>query len=247
VTAASYDRIGTGYARTRRADPRIAHLIDVVLGDAVTVVNVGAGAGSYEPANRRVVAVEPSLIMIRQRPRDAAPAVVGRAEELPFADSSVDAALAILTVHHWSDPLRGLAELRRVARDRVVVLTWDPAFADAFWISEYLPSLAELDVPRFLPLASYEEVLGGVRVLPVPVPHDCTDGFMAAYWRRPEAYFDPGVRANSSAFSLLPADEVERGLGQLAEDLDSGAWDERNGGLRALEELDVGYRLLIAP
>jgi SAM-dependent methyltransferase len=243
--SARYDAIGATYARTRRPDPRIAARIDAALGDAVTVVNVGAGTGSYEPRDRRVVAVEPSLTMIRQRPRDAAPAVVGRAEELPLADGSVDAALAILTVHHWGDARRGLAELRRVARDRVVVLTWDVTFTGRFWLFEYFPGIAAFDLPRFPPLELYEQELGPLEVAPVPVPHDCTDGFLAAFWRRPEGYLDPAVQANMSGFAVLPRAEVEAGSAALAADLASGAWAERHGDLLALDELDAGYRLLV--
>ena len=207
-------------------------------------MNVGAGAGSYEPRDRRVVAVEPSLTMIRQRPRDAAPAVVGSAEELPLADDSVDAALAVLTVHHWVDQRRGLSELRRVARDRVVVLGWDPASGASFWLWDYLPS--SLHVDRSPPLALYEEALGPLDVIPVPVPHDCVDGFAAGYWRRPEAYLDPEVRANISVFANLPAAEVDDAVARLAADLDSGEWARRNGHLLELDEFDAGYRLLIA-
>jgi SAM-dependent methyltransferase len=243
---AEYDAIGTTYARTRRPDPRIAALIEDALGDAVTVVNVGAGTGSYEPRDRRVVAVEPSRTMIRQRPRDAAPAVVGSAEALPLADASVDAALAILTVHHWSDARRGLAELRRVARDRVVVLTWDVSFTGTFWLFDYLPGIAANDIPRFPPLEVYEQELGRLEVTPVLVPHDCTDGFLAAFWRRPEAYLDPAVRANISGFAVLPPAEVEAAVAALAADLESGAWAERHADLLALDEVDAGYRLLVA-
>jgi SAM-dependent methyltransferase len=183
--------------------------------------------------------------MIRQRPRDAAPAVVGRAEELPLADASVDAALAILTVHHWSDARRGLAELRRVARDRVVVLTWDVAFTGKFWLFDYLPGMAALDGPRFPPLELYEQELGPLDVTPVLVPRDCTDGFLAAFWRRPEAYLDPAVQANMSGFAQLPPAEVEAGTAALAADLASGAWAERHADVLALDEVDAGYRLVV--
>jgi SAM-dependent methyltransferase len=242
--SAQYDAIGRTYAGTRRPDPRIARLIDEALGDAVTVVNVGAGAGSYEPRDRRVVAVEPSVTMIRQRPRDAAPAVVASAEELPLADDSVDAALAVLTVHHWADQRRGLAELRRVARDRVTVFAWDPASEGGFWLWDYLPQRGAVD--NSPPLALYEDVLGPLDVVPVPVPHDCEDGFAAAFWRRPEAYLDPEVRANISVFASQPADVVDAFAGRLADDLDSGEWHRRNGHLLDLDELDTGYRLLVA-
>jgi SAM-dependent methyltransferase len=241
-----YDEIGTTYSHTRRPDPRIARIVDEALGGARTVVNVGAGTGSYEPAGRDVVAVEPSPTMIRQRASDAAPVVQASAESLPFGDGSFDAALAVLTVHHWSDPARGLRELRRVARDRVVVLTWDPKMADAFWLVEYLPALRVVDIPRFPQLEQYEEALGTIDVAAVPVPHDCSDGFLCANWRRPSAYLDPVVRANCSAFHLLPEDELRAGLERLEADLVSGAWEERHAELLAREELDCGYRLVTA-
>jgi SAM-dependent methyltransferase len=239
-----YDAIGRTYASTRQPDPRIARAVDDALGDAVTVVNVGAGAGSYEPRGRRVVAVEPSLTMIGQRPRDAAPAVVGSAEDLPLADDSVDAALAVLTVHHWADKARGLAELRRVARDRVVVLAWDPEYAGGFWLWDYLPTRWSAD--HSPPLSLYEDALGPLEIVPVPVPHDCVDGFAAGYWRRPAAYLDPEVRANISVFANLPAADVDAAVARLAADLDSGAWRRANGHLLELDEFDAGYRLLIA-
>jgi SAM-dependent methyltransferase len=243
---ARYDTAGRTYARTRRPDPRIGRLVDEALADAVTVVNVGAGTGSYEPRDRRVVAIEPSVTMIRQRPHDAAPAVLGDAERLPLADASVDAALAVLTVHHWRDQAGGLEELRRVARDRVVVLTWDTAFAGRFWLGEYLPGLVTVHGPRFPPLEVFAAALGPLDVVPVPVPHDCVDGFLAAFWRRPEAYLDPAVRANMSPFDVLSAEEIEAGTARLADDLHSGEWHRRHAHLLALDELDAGYRLLVA-
>jgi SAM-dependent methyltransferase len=209
----------------------------------VTVVNVGAGTGSYEPRDRRVVAVEPSPTMIAQRPRDAAPAVVARAEALPLADGSVDAALAVLTVHHWSDQRRGLAELRRVARERVVVLCWDPAFKSRFWLFDYLPWQPADDPSP--PLVLYEEVLGPPDVAPVPIPHDCADGFAAAFWRRPEAYLDPEVRRNISWLATQPPARLEPALARLADDLASGEWARRHADLLELDELDAGYRLLV--
>jgi SAM-dependent methyltransferase len=239
----AYDRIGTSYARTRREDPRIAARIRAALGDASTVVNVGAGTGSYEPADLDVVAVEPSATMIAQRPPGAAPCVQAGAEALPFGDGAFDAAMAVLTVHHWGDLAVGLAELRRVARDRVVVLTWDPAFARAHWlVDEYLPQFAEKDAGRFLSPEAVAAALGGARVEPVPIPHDCRDGFLGAFWRRPAAYLDPEVRAGMSVFHFPGAAD---GLGRLAADLDSGAWAERHAGLLSLDELDLGYRLVV--
>jgi SAM-dependent methyltransferase len=241
----NYDLIGGGYAFTRRPDPRVAHQILAALGDARTIVNVGAGTGSYEPAG--AIAVEPSIEMIRQRPVRSAPVVRAIAERLPFADRSFDAALAILTIHHWSDRARGLAELRRVAPERVVILTYDPDCSDWFWlVKDYLPEIAELDRKRLAPIGDLGRDLGAIRVVPVVVPADCVDGFLCAFWRRPEAYLDPNVRRAISSFALLPAHTVQRGVDRLAADLRSGRWDERFGHLRRLESVDLGYRLVIA-
>ena len=242
-----YDVIGTGYVATRRADPRIASVINAALGDAASVVNVGAGAGSYEPADLRVVAVEPSREMIGQRPRGRAPVVQAVAERLPFPDGAFDAALAVLTLHHWDDRGGGLAELARVAR-RVVIVTWDPACRGSFWLTtEYLPEIIEFDLPRFPPLAELAGWLGGrseTRVL--PIPHDCVDGFLGAFWRRPHAYLDPAVRGAISSFAQIPAGRLEAGLARLADDLRSGRWADRFGQLREEDSIDLGYRLLVA-
>ena len=247
VDAAEYDRIGQGYVASRRPDARIARAIVSALGDAASLVNVGAGAGSYEPPDRRVVAVEPSVEMIRQRPRDAAPAVRGVAEHLPFRTGAFDAALAVLTVHHWTDVAAGLAELRRVGRRRVVILTWDPACHTGFWlIDEYLPALLDLDIARFPTLSAVARSMPGMRATPVPIPHDCVDGFLGAFWRRPEAYLDPNVRRAISGFAQLPRERVEDCVTRLDADLRSGAWDRRFGHLRSLDALDLGYRLIVA-
>lgn len=239
---AIYDHhhLGEGYARRRQADPRIAAAIVAALGDAATVVNVGAGGGSYEPLDRRVVAVEPSRTMIGQRPAGAARCVRAGAEALPFAAASFEAALAVLTIHHWSDWRAGLREMRRVA-GRVVLLTFDTEAAE-FWLTrDYFPALEELD-RRIMPsLAGLAEVLGEPIVTPVPVPHDCVDGFLGAYWRRPEVYLDPLSRRSMSSFAAIdPGD----GLRRLERDLASGAWRARYGHLLGLEALDVGYRLV---
>ncbi|MCW5834009.1 MAG: class I SAM-dependent methyltransferase [Labilithrix sp.] len=242
-----YDDIGTDYATVRRADPRIARAIRAALGDAASVVNVGAGSGSYEPVDLDVTAVEPSAEMIRQRPPGAAPCVQAWAESLPFEDGSFDAALAVLTVHHWSDRARGLREMRRVARRRVVVLTWDPATIDAFWmVTEYLPEIADLDLPRFPTLAELEDALPSARVTRVPIPRDCEDGFLGAFWGRPEAYLDPRVRRGISVFRQLPAAITAPALERLEADLRAGVWDERHAALRGAAELDLGYRLVAA-
>ncbi|MET1111991.1 MAG: class I SAM-dependent methyltransferase [Allosphingosinicella sp.] len=182
-----YDRIGLNYSDLRRPDPRIAAAIEKALGDSTSILNVGAGAGSYEPAGRAVTALEPSIEMIRQRRAPAAAVVRGRAEALPFAEASFDASMAILTIHHWSDQAKGLGEMRRVTRGPIVLLTYDPGFR-GFWLADYFPALVALDEAQMPEMSAYEAWLGPVTVAPVPIPHDCTDGFLAAYWRRPAAY-----------------------------------------------------------
>jgi SAM-dependent methyltransferase len=242
-----YDEIGVDYAQTRRPDRRIAEQISRALGDARSLVNVGAGAGSYEPRDRRVVAVEPSATMISQRPQGAGPALRASAEALPLADDAVDAALATLTLHHWSDQRRGFAEMRRVARHRIVILTWDQQVWESFWlVRDYFPRIADIDRPRTLPIEELAAALGGGEVLPVPVPHDCVDGFCGAFWRRPAAYLDPRVRAGISVCSLIPQRELDDGLRRLASDLRDGAWEARYRELLALDALDIGYRLVVA-
>ena len=237
-----YDRIGIDYAGLRKPDPRIAGAIARALGPARTVLNVGAGAGSYEPADRQITAVEPSIEMIRQRPASAAPVVQGRAEDLPFGDDSFDAAMAVLTVHHWSDQARGLREMRRVTRGPIVVLTYDPAFR-GFWLADYIPELVDLDEAQMPRMSDYEEWLGPIGISPVPVPHDCTDGFLCAYWRRPAAYLDPRIRSAISSFHALG--DVSEPLGRLERDLASGAWGRHHSGLLNMDECDCGYRLVV--
>ena len=240
--SSSYDTIGVNYAELRKPDARIAATIAAALGPARTVLNVGAGAGSYEPADRQVTAVEPSMEMIRQRPASAVEVVHGRAEDLPFDDDSFDASMAILTIHHWSDQAKGLSEMRRVTRDRIVVLTYDPAFR-GFWLADYIPELVALDEAQMPPLSAYEAWLGPVEVSPVPIPHDCTDGFLCAYWRRPAAYLDPRIRAAMSSFWALG--DVSEALNKLERDLDSGAWARRYSELLDLDACDCGYRLVV--
>ncbi len=245
--AAVYDTIGRGYATTRQPDPRIARAIREALGEVGTVLNVGADTGSYEPTELRVVAVEPSLQMLRQRPGGVVQAVQAVAECLPFLDAAFDATLAVLTVHHWQDRAAGLTELCRVARQRVVILTWDPACRDAFWLTtQYVPEIVDFDVPRFPPLAELARYLGPVEARPLSIPHDCQDGFLGAFWRRPEAYLDPHVRRAMSGFTQLDPQIVQTGVARLAADLRSGHWDEQFGWLRHQASLDLGYRLIIA-
>lgn len=240
---ALYDTIGKNYADRRRPDPAIERAIHRALGEATTVLNVGAGAGSYEPTDRSVVAVELSATMIRQRPPGAAPAVQATAMALPFGAGAFDASMAILTLHHWPDQPRGLQELRRVSRERIVILTWDPA-APGFWLTDYFPEIREADRKVFPTLDKYERALGPTTVVDVPIPHDCADGLMGAYWRRPAAYLDPRVRAGTSTFSKLK--NLDAGLERLDQDLKSGEWRRRYGDLHNLTELDVGYRLVVA-
>ena len=239
-----YDRIGIGYGGFRRPDPRIAAHVHHALAGARSVVNVGAGAGSYEPADRAVVAVEPSSAMIAQRPAGAAPAVRATAQALPFRAAAFDAALAILTLHHWPDWRAGAAELARVARERVVILTWDPE-TEGFWLTrDYFPEILAQDLPIFPTMGELARALGGGEIVPVPVPWDCSDGFLGAYWRRPQAYLDAGARGAISAFAKIGG--VEAGLARLRDDLASGAWARRNADLLERGELDLGYRLVVA-
>jgi SAM-dependent methyltransferase len=252
-TADPYAELGVSYAASRQPDPRIAAIIRSALGSARTVVNVGAGAGSYEPPGVRLAAVEPSAVMVGQRPLRAAPAVRALAENLPFPDNAFDAALAVLTVHHWRSAAAGLAELRRVARCQVV-LTWDPEITSRFWLlTDYLPQIPAHERG----LACLDAVCAGLgqgdgdaavelTVHPVLVPADCTDGFLGAYWRRPEAYLRPAIRAAISSLSLIDQDAVGEAMSRLAADLASGRWQTRHGGLLARGELDLGYRLVVA-
>lgn len=243
---ATYDRIGIGYSDIRRPDPRIAARLEAALGDARTVVNVGAGTGSYEPVDREVTAVEPSETMIAQRPPGAAPVVRARAEELPFEDDSFDAAMAIITVHHWEDPAAGIAEMVRVARRRVVVLTFDPPPLREHWlVRDYVPRLYDVHVEMVGSIEEVTEALPGAAVEPVPMPRLCEDGFWCALWDRPELHLDPEVRRASSGWHRIEPEEAERGLAALRADLESGAWDERYGYLRRAAEFDVGLRLVV--
>lgn len=243
-----YDTIGTTYTLTRSEEPRYMERILLALGDAQSVVNVGAGTGNYEPRDREVIAVEPSATMIGQRPPGAARVIQASAEALPLEDASVDAAMAVFTDHHWADPVAGLHELLRVARCRAVVLTWDAAFQDSFWLArDYLsevprlPTMTRRSGPSLLQVARSRY---DVKEEIVPVPSDVVDGTFQAYWRRPAAYLDPAVRSNISIFSLLEPVALQQALDQLDHDLRSGAWQTRNGQLFDVDELDVGNRLI---
>jgi len=238
----SYDTIGVNYSDLRKPDVRIETVISNALGSAKTVLNVGAGTESYELAGRTVTAIEPSAEMIRQRTALAAPVIQGYAENLPFDDNSFDASMAVLTVHHWTDKEKGLKEMRRVTRGPVVVLTYDPAFR-AFWLLDYFPELVALDEAQMPGITDYERWLGPVEISPVPIPHDCTDGFLSAYWRRPAAYLDPRIRAAMSSFWKVG--DVSEALSRLEKDLQSGAWAQRYSSLLELDACDCGYRLVV--
>ena len=240
-----YDTIGTTYSVTRRTEPRIAAQVWAALGDARTVLNVGAGTGSYEPSDRDVTAVEPSAVMRAQRPAGAAPCVAATAENLPFDDQSFDAAMAFATVHHWQDPIAGLLEMRRVAR-RVVVFTCDTtdqSWRRRFWLTrDYLPEVGASRVG----LASKLAGAIGARMEPVLIPWDCVDGFFEAYWRRPEAYLDEHIRRGISLWAKVGSDAEQRAVRNLRDDLASGRWAERNGDILDLDAAELGLRLLIA-
>lgn len=242
-----YQTIGRTYSATRREDPRVAAQVHAALGPGRSLVNVGAGTGNYEPGDRTVVAVEPSAAMRSQRPAERSPLVLDAvAEALPFADRAFDGALAMLTVHHWSDLLAGLRELRRVAR-RQVVFFFEPLSTHDFWALDYFPTAlalpSEADAPGEAELGA---VLDVREIRTVPIPADCCDGFGAAFWRRPEAYADPAVQAGMSWLAQLPAADLEAGSARLLADLATGEWDRRHGHLRTLDTYDGGYRIAIA-
>lgn len=245
MSEAAYDRIGRGYARTRRADPRIAARVSAALGPARSVVNVGAGAGSYEPEGMEVIAVEPSREMIAQRAPGAGRVIVASAEEIPLPEGSADAAMTILSIHHWQDPQAGLAEMRRIATGRVVVMTYDPSHLD-WWLRGYAPEIFAEDRRRFPAVEDILAWLGGGSIDVVEVPADCTDLFLGALWARPELILDEDVRASTSGFARLDEGREEEAVAQLRGDLRSGRWDDLHGGLRRASALDVGLRLIAA-
>ncbi|HEX3240573.1 MAG TPA: methyltransferase domain-containing protein [Solirubrobacterales bacterium] len=241
-----YDRHGRTYARHRQADPRIEARVRAALGDAATVLNVGAGTGSYEPRDRWLLAVEPSATMRANRPLGAAPALAASAEALPFDDDSFDAAMACITVHHWHPRAVGLAEMRRVTRGPVVVLTFELGALPA-WQQDVLREGLEIERPRFGLASEIAAELGGsTRIESIPTPADCTDGFFEAYWNRPEALLDPEVRASQSLWELLDEGVEERIVARLAASLQSGEWDAEHGHLRAQESFDGSLRLIVS-
>jgi hypothetical protein len=242
-----YEAHGAGYARRRQTDPRIAAFVHAALGPATTVLNVGAGAGSYEPVDRAVTAVEPSASMRSQRAAHLSPAVDAVAENLPFSDARFDAAMAIITIHQWADSDQGLREMRRVSHGPVVVLTFDSAAIDAFWLADYSPELIAAERSRYPAIDHIREVLGGSStVLPVPIPFDCRDGFTEAFYGRPEHLLEASVRQSQSAWGFVDETVAARVVATLRADLESGEWDRRYGDLRAQPELVGSLRLVTA-
>ncbi len=247
MTEPVYDRIGTGYAGQRRPDPRWQAAVDAALGRSRTVVNIGAGTGSYEPDDRYVLAVEPSTTMIRQRPAGSPPALQASAENLPIADAQFDVAMAIVSLHHWQDWAAGVREMLRVA-DRAVILHFDPTLHGEFWLArDYLPELTEIwrDVPAVDEVAA--TIGTNAVVQDLLIPWDCVDGFLPAYWRRPDAYLDPVVQQSMSGLQLLDPAVLSRGLSRLQSDLQDGTWQRTHAPLLHAEELDTGWRLIFNP
>ena len=243
-----YDQIGIGYARTRREDPRLAAMIHAALGDARSVVNVGAGTGSYEPPDRYVIAVEPSDVMAAQRPAGRVPAIRADAGALPLREDGVDAAMAILSIHHWDEEQEaGVREMRRVARGPVVILTYDATVSNQMWlIGEYMPEVAELDTQIFPSPGRISAWLGGrTQVQAWEIPRDTPDWTLGSFWAHPERVLDPEARAATSGFARMPPQVVDRVVEAVKQALESGEWDRRHGALRTLDALDVGVRLLV--
>jgi len=241
-----YEQIGVGYADYRKPDPRIEAQIRRAIGDVELVCNVGAGAGSYEPQDVPVIAVEPSRVMSSQRRNRAKCILAATAEQLPLRDDAVDASMAVLTIHHWLHPEQGLAEMRRIAR-RQVIFAFDPPLLDSFWlVQDYLPEILDLEAKRSLSIAAIAQLLHTDSIETVNVPHDCSDGFLTAYWRRPEMYLEPSVRRSISPFMQLPEQVVNDALDQLRRDLSTGLWHRKHAGLLSTTSCDFGYRLVVA-
>jgi SAM-dependent methyltransferase len=240
-----YDRKGTAYSYHRRADPRIASLIHAALGDAKTVVNVGAGAGNYEPIDRYVIAIEPSVTMRSQRPVNHPPAIHGVAEALPLDDKSIDASMAILTIHQWSNLTQGINELRRVTKGNIVIMTFDPLELNKFWLSHYVPELMGHESKRFCTIASICQMLGEhTAVSTIPIPIDCMDGFTEAFYARPEAFLNPDVRKAQSAWAFVDSATEQRAVQTLSKDIESGEWDRRFGHFRSMPTFEGALRII---
>lgn len=246
--AFDYDQYGQQYSGYRQTDPRIAAYVNEALADAQTILNVGAGAGSYEPADKYVVAVEPSQVMRAQRlQKGKVPAINAKADHLPFDDNAFDAAMAMVTVHHWPDIDKGLKELRRVTRNQVIVMTFDPEQLDNFWNAHYFPELIAVEKARYPAIDFIQQSLGGQsKVVSVPIPFDCTDGFQEAFYGRPEAFLQKEVRQSQSAWGFLAAGQEEELVQRLADDLASGEWDRKYGHYRNEPHFTCALKLVVA-
>lgn len=237
-----YDQLAEQYRSYRKPDPRIAARVQFHIQGAQRVLNVGAGMGSYEPEDCEVVVIEPSHEMIAKRKSSKATLIQGFAEDLPFGDNDFDVSMGILTIHHWSDIALGLQEMLRVSKDKIVLFTWI-GYGSDFWLEDYIPEIIGVDEKLFPTLEELDQILGGISVETIEIPYDCTDGFMCAYWRRPEAYLDPKVRKAISTFSRIP--DIQERLNRLQDDIDSGAWRKKHSYLLEKESLDLGYRLVV--
>lgn len=238
----NYNQLADEYNKYRKPDPHIAGKIWKHIKGYMRVLNVGAGLGSYEPENCEVVAIEPSREMIATRKSSTTRVLQGYAEELPFEDGEFDVSMAVLTLHHWSNIQVGLSEMSRVTKDKVILLTW-VGHSENFWLEDYLPEIKRVDENLFPSLSELENYLGGISVENVEIPYDCTDGFMCAYWRRPDSYLNSGIRKAISTFSRIP--DISTRLVSLRNDIANGAWKEKYGHLLSKEFLDLGYRLVI--
>lgn len=244
---ANYGVIGSGYRAYRQPDPHIAQFILEALGDAATVLNVGAGAGSYEPIDRKVTAVEPSASMRAQRPSCLSTAIDAAAELLPFPDRSFDASMATFTVHQWEDLRKGLAEMRRVTRGPVLVLSCDPDALERSWLHAYAREMIAVEARRYPSMAAIADALTGhIEIKPVPIPLDCIDGFGEAYYGRPERLLEPGARRANSAWSFVDPAVGERFVADLSRDLEDGTWDDRYGELRSQPFFEGSLRLIVS-
>jgi SAM-dependent methyltransferase len=246
--AFDYDKLGQKYSGHRQTDPRIADYVYKELKDAKTILNVGAGAGSYEPTNKYVVAVEPSIVMRSQRIQNGkTPAINAKADCLPFDDNSFDASMAMITVHHWPDIDKGLKELRRVTKEKVLIMTFDPGHLDDFWNAEYFPEVIEVEKARYPTIGFINESLGGnCEVISIPIPLDCKDGFQEAFYGRPEAFLEKQIRLSQSAWGFISDDKQEEIVSCLKTDLENGNWDKKYGHFRTQEFFTCALRLIVS-
>lgn len=244
----NYDQLGKKYSSHRQTDERIAQYVYTELADAKTILNVGSGAGSYEPPDKYVIAVEPSVAMRQQRlDNKRVPAINAKADNLPFDDHSFDASMAIVTVHHWPDLDKGLKEIRRVTKHQVVIMTFDPGQLDSFWNAEYFPEVIEVEKARYPTIAAIKDSLGGqCKVISIPIPLDCKDGFQEAFYGRPEAFLDKEIRLSQSAWGFIPDEVQEEMVRRLKTDLENGNWDKKYGHLRTQKTFTCALKLIVS-